>query len=215
MPPIATMFVIVVLILLSVFAVFKCIRMKKRSLMKECLTEMVRLAKTSPKPFTISAGTLLGGIREGDILKTDDDVDFHVMEEDYEAVTNHIRTHLNKRFKISHFTADEMNIVPDTMFGFLTHADLYKAKKVTPSEYSIDGVVYPIDAVRYGGNITMAGLTNVPVPLDPELFLECSYGDWRTPRYLDKGNFSQNGKPQNTDVVLRIRRFFKKIGLYF
>ena len=81
--------------------------------------------------------------------------------------------------------------------------------------YENQGIQYPKESVEYGGTITMAGIENVPIPKNPELCLELLYGDWKTPRYLDKGNQLENGRPMNDGLILKTRKFFKKIGLYF
>lgn len=189
--------------------------------MRRCLQEMTRLSRTSPSPFVISCGTLLGGIREGQILSDDDDVDFHVLEEDFGEVAQHIKDNLHPSFTIYKHTSDELNIKVNAWL-FLTHLDLYVLKRqtaaatptYTQSEWQLD---FPVDAVSHsrGKTITMGDITDVPVPNNPELFLQISYGDWKTPRYLDKGHFMDNGRPQTENTALRIRRMFKTVGLFF
>jgi hypothetical protein len=141
------------------------------------------LTRAHVRPFLVD-GTLLGAIREGDLLAHDKDVDLGILIEDFTpgfpkilqaAGFRHTRTFgtpekgLEFAFRRNGIKLDTFFYYPDCETGELFHAAWLKD---TPIRYG-----YPAFALVPQSFLGMPML----MPADPIAFLTAKYGDWKTP----------------------------------
>lgn len=143
-------------------------------------------------------GTLLGLIREGDIISWDDDIDFSINEEDFETAVELIQNNRpelpivdNVNWKISLVSHANKNVAiqiePEynSDNGYrLFQMGLSKRSVVNGNSevVSLSGMLYAPESFFKGCDIISAFGHNFITPKDPEKYLEFVYGEWRTPR---------------------------------
>ena len=198
------------LYMLAVVVLSACRQCKRRLLIghfKDC----VRVLNEHDIQYVLCWGTLLGAVRGREIIANDDDIDFLVFgeEEKNRAIdalarslgSARIRAHLPKKVfaKYTSLHAD---------FDFAT---LQNGSWVRQDEMQHLGKVdgrKPLKEIRVP--ISMHGETTY-IPLDAHAILKDLYGDtYMTP--IDYGKTI--GDPRHDFTALKIRRVFKKGGLY-
>jgi hypothetical protein len=150
-------------------------------------------------PYTITAGTLLGAIRDSGIISHDDDIDIDVYGEDrdtrvQEAMNQLVTDHKGKfafypfffgykLVDLAHWRSDcqesgaQIDIIrrlPDHKGGFKLNN---KSCRAWPKECNVpDTDVFPITRGMFGP-------IKVNMPSEPEKLVEQMYGhDWHTPK---------------------------------
>jgi hypothetical protein len=187
------------------------LRTRKRICVKKSATEAVRLSAGAPG-LVASCGTLLGTVRSSGVIPNDDDVDLHVMPEDWEATKQYVLTNYDrKHFK--HVWRDDGSTLTLRCkgCGALGSLDIYRLPLPNKdNKYTLFGTSMTHDQVA-GGAMTPFEHGSLRTPRDSVGFLATMYGaSWKVPQYLGKGETSW----RPIDIVHSVRRGGKRIGLY-
>lgn len=151
--------------------------------------------------FYFDAGTLLGIVREGRLLKHDNDIDIAVKAYEKEEIEKTRKALLKAGCKAVHtFSIEGIGTVEDAfeIYGF--RFDVFYIMQGTPKDYvylmykgmETQGIDTKWNVSRlYFTPVTQLKKINfqgmlVNVPEGVEMYLEERYGDWRTPnKYFD------------------------------
>tara|TARA_Y100000389_G_C17423342_1_gene498078 strand:+ start:82 stop:801 length:720 start_codon:yes stop_codon:yes gene_type:complete len=182
--------------------------------LKSMLTRFTSVLHKHGYNYFIIGGTLLGCIREGDIISHDDDIDLAMMKDDIEIMLNDhnlLEDLKNNNLQINHPHLKEMsykirNIKNDSIFdksrifidlfsyskfessvdnNNIIHFTEKKAREIW-SYFFYENELYPLQ-IMYLDNIPVFGPNN-PIPC-----LERSYGkDWMTPIFTHSHSYELN-----------------------
>ena len=172
---------------------------------------VAEVSEEAPVPIMVSCGTLLGAVREGRMIPGDDDVDFQVLEEDFEEAFAFIKARLPDEFRMVSNPALAVISVKGNPFG---HTDIFRLNAKDGGLYAAHGtpdLTFDQASGSEGKVSTMARgceTIEVRVPNDAVGNLRAMYGDWETPVYLGK----DAGKPP---LLERFRYGLTKIGIRF
>lgn len=151
-----------------------------RKIREKVFKKVINILNTNEIEYFVNYGTLLGLIREGRLLESDDDIDILVHEKDY----NKAYSLINKEYTL-------MRTDPDFCQGYIHQGqvELYKytvengkvIDKWTKKHNDLSGIqpvnyVYPIQS-KY---IEILGI-QVSLPNEPEKILENVYENWKVP----------------------------------
>jgi hypothetical protein len=133
----------------------------------------------------LTSGTLLGFVREGNVLEHDDDIDFNVMikGDTLEEVVSDMFDFQRELFKKG--VLDNWEFLPTRTFARLKsekiHIDLFPSWIMDGKLYCWPhGIINIDDILPVSAQETPRGHLNFPAR--PEAVLECAYGDsWRVP----------------------------------
>ncbi len=168
-------------------------RDRARALMLEAISELER----GGVPYHLEGGTLLGIIREGDLLPWDFDVDLSIPSTALPALLAlkwRIRSRL-LRFRVRRFGGDglawrrgDIRIVKlrnrrwDCLIAPITIDILVKYRQGEDVYWQASDKVMKVPALHYRSfeEIRFRGRT-LRVPNEPAGYLALKYGDWRTP----------------------------------
>lgn len=149
---------------------------------KDILIKTKELFSQINLDFYLSFGTLLGAIREHNIIPGDEDVDIMIFDED--KLYNNLPFLYNNNFKLC-------RIVKGIYYSFRinekAYIDVYIIKNMNisiwkPFCYSLAGYVTPKRYLRDFVEITFLG-DKFLSPKNPEKIIEFWYGkDWKTPK---------------------------------
>lgn len=139
----------------------------------------------------LSFGTLLGIVRENQLLPWDDDIDLSIFPQDVERIINKIVANIDKLstnfdFKVYKRQYDEMQIANISIYCFyedndLFHISLACLNETQPGMYSQEVNITPktyfdgFDEIIFNGHTFKA-------PKNHLGYLAYTYGDWKTPR---------------------------------
>lgn len=179
---------------------------KTMELARRTLLFIIDLFEANDITYFIDHGTLLGIVRDGDIIPWDDDIDFSVYSDDLDKLIVCLRESIS-RFPMNEELKWEANIsykrngLLDSIEIIFNHNNdvgiKYFSISITPN-YFEDGFAYQsvsyaperffksVQHINYMGRM-------VSVPYDYEEYLEFHYGDWKKPKtdtsFLDMKNF--------------------------
>lgn len=129
-----------------------------------------------PKAF-VAYGTLLGLVREGQLLAHDDDIDFGVLEEHWEHVLASPFPGF-RRMQEVHWELSLEHVATGLVVDFFRFDKTPDGRLARAySDQGIHEYHFPEELVAPLGK--MGGLS---APADPEGFLAHHYGDWKTPQ---------------------------------
>lgn len=153
------------------------------------IKKLDRICRKNNLIYYITAGTLLGAVREGGIIKWDDDIDVEVPLETIEFLKKNTEMLKNMNIKLDfrdHIW--RINGLEDDH----PYIDLFQVKyqdgkwvfeddfntKRWPTSYFYESEIFPLKPYKFN-KLTLMGPAN-PIP-----FLERLYGDWKTPQKWD------------------------------
>ena len=140
---------------------------KELSLCPKLLENTVEFVESLSIPYWLTAGTLLGTIREGNIIKNDKDMDIAIPKKYSAALRAAIKKDNHEKFGL------ECTRVWKNLVSFVLKN---KTKKVF-----ID--IYDYIDIEINDMLTQARLMNrlYYIPKNSEKLLECMYGNWKIP----------------------------------
>ncbi|HCL00161.1 MAG TPA: hypothetical protein DHW42_08685 [Candidatus Marinimicrobia bacterium] len=183
---------------------------KYRKQMKKMILNVIDILEKNNIPYWLDEGTLLGIIREGDLLPWDHDADFGIPGEYAQKVIDLRYKFFPKYFvkinktKSVWLPGNIRSIKLKTPFERLIrinfHIDLFFKYKVDDScrwiimtalKHSDSKFFDKLDTVNWEGR-------KVNIPSHVEEYLELNYGDWRTPDpdfdpSIDNGTIAEKG----------------------
>ena len=133
-------------------------------------------------------GTLLGIIRDGDLIDWDEDIDLNIFEEDLEAFKVSLWDMIDAGFELlrcercGHLYSIQRNN---------EYIDFYILEKVSPEVRTNMGTDFVLDKhVSNLMNWSFKDMT-IQVPVEYEKYLELMYGNWKIP--VQYSDFKMNG----------------------
>jgi phosphorylcholine metabolism protein LicD len=164
---------------------------------KRMITNIVKILEKNNIRYWIDMGTLLGIIRDGDLIPWDHDVDIAIDGADAEKLLN-ITQNFSPRYRIRS-TYDHTGRLPGKLRSFrikpLTeklsllygkkelHLDIYIKYKLKNAYYWIDSFTLKKVASKYYDTLDTITWNNrsFKIPSNVEDYLSARYGDWRIP----------------------------------
>ncbi|PIC94704.1 hypothetical protein CSV69_15455 [Sporosarcina sp. P26b] len=163
---------------------------------RETLLRLIKLFSQNKIKYFADFGTLLGVVRDGDLISWDDDIDLSILMQDYEEVINFLKTKFeeivvdsNIKCKV-HVTHDQIRNEPINIgLSFISNGNRIIKK------FQIN-----IGVITIKDNLAIQSMNSSPkhhfekqlkvdffgeeisVPFDYESYLEFTYGDWKTPK---------------------------------
>lgn len=164
--------------------------------------------------FYFDCGTLLGIVREGKLLKHDNDIDIAVRAYEKEDITKVRELFLKKGCKlVRSFSIEGIGIVEDAFGIYGYQFDVFYIKHGSPKDYyflmykgaETQGIESQWNVMRLYftpvlslKKIDFEGLS-INVPENAEFHLQEKYGDWRTPnKYFD---YMSAPNSEKTDLI--------------
>lgn len=139
----------------------------------------------------LSFGTLLGIVRENQLLPWDDDIDLSIFPQDVEHILDKIVANIDKlstdfNFKVYKRQYDEEQIANISIYCFredkdLFHISLACLNEIQPGMYSQEVNITPKTYFEEFDEIVFNGHT-FKAPKNHLDYLAYTYGDWKTPR---------------------------------
>lgn len=150
--------------------------------------------------FALTAGTLLGAIREHDFIKHDEDIDLALFAKDKQQVIDIIPEFYEVGFKVVRY--DRRNVISIMRKG--DYIDLCFFEPYEDGIYDCDGTLILAQFMENIGQVKFLGEV-FNMPMDAEEYLLCEYGqDWRTPRHFF--NFNQ---PKHKILLYKLKEYIK------
>ncbi len=204
--PMVVLVCIAVLVALYVTAVVTLcgLRKAKRAALIRLLQECVTVFDEHGIPYRLCWGTLLGAVREGAIIKNDDDLDFVVLgKHELERAVTCLRN------KYGEARVRKDNLYATGIFKTM-HADLYYAE-LQNGQWVRQDVMSHLGAMGTGRTeVTLHGV-KADIPDNAHQVLREMYGD----TYLTPLDYKKtDGDPRVNVALLNTRKRLKKIGLY-
>ena len=166
---------------------------------------LIEEAECSNVAVVLLWGTLLGCVRDGQLIRGDHDLDLGVMARDAGKLPALRERMLQRGFKVRIENSEKLSFVhprhprlfldldivrPDPRGWVIINADADPRRRFH--------YVFPHAVFDRLGRARLAGQLDVTVPGDPEGFLAAVYGDWRIPR----GKVHYLYGPNNVEVEL-------------
>lgn len=184
-----TIYIIFALILRMAYPVY--LTTEKKNILYEGMDKVHNILNQHNIPYFAICGTLLGAIREREIIPWDDDIDIGILKEDmdkfnsidfsiaglssYPATVNNIgKIYLNKGMYIDIFVFENK----DNKYIY-THES---ARKVWPNEYFLEKELFPLQMYSFGP-IQIQG------PNQFEPYAERSWNNWKKPIFKTRKLF--------------------------
>ena len=134
-------------------------------------------------------GTLLGCVRDGQLIRGDHDLDLGVMARDAGKLPVLRERMLQRGFRVRIENSEKLSLVHPRHPGLYLDLDVVRPHPRGWVIINADAdprrrfhYVFPHSVFDHLGHARLAGQLDVTVPGDPEGFLAAVYGDWRTPR---------------------------------
>ena len=182
---------------------------KTMILAREILLFIIEILASEGIRYFVDHGTLLGLVRDGDIISWDDDIDFSIHSDDLEKVVMCMSRNI-KKFPLSnelewgaHLKYNQENKPCSITLSFDNNSksDIKQFPISITANYFVDGlaiqtVTYaPEDHFKQCEYIMYKG-RKISVPYKYELYLEYHYGEWKQPKkdisFLDICNYQES-----------------------
>ena len=166
------------------------------SILKEQLLEVVKTLDAAKIQYHLEGGTLLGCLRDGDLIPWDHDADISIMSDDLDRVETVIKN-FPKRWKVSlrFFDKDyefakkgdlRLIKIKDRHAYFISGAnttDIFlKFRHEGKVYWEAAGNIMAVDKRYYDGTEQLSCLgRQLSTPVDSESYLTDKYGDWQSP----------------------------------
>lgn len=144
---------------------------------KENLLLFKRIMDSHRLFFALTAGTLLGAVREHDFIDHDEDIDLALYSEDKQKVIDILPEFIREGFIIARY--DRRNVISLIRGG--DYIDLCFFQKESELIYACGGTLILSCFMEEIGDLSFLGET-FKVPKEYKEFLNCEYGyNWMTP----------------------------------
>lgn len=168
---------------------------KTMDLARNTLMCIIDLFELNNIPYFIDHGTLLGIVRDGDLLPWDDDIDISIYSEDTTKTISCIENNISKlpmnkslRWVVNVYYQE--NLIPNEIEITFDPINQMNFKKILVSikpvffenEFAVQRVTYaPEYHFRKREHVNYKG-RNISTPYDYERYLEYHYGEWKIPK---------------------------------
>lgn len=150
----------------------------------KCVLEILNRNQVRVSP---ADGTLLGIIRDEDLIDWDEDIDLNILEEDIEAFKSSLWDMINAGFELlrcercGHLYSIGRNN---------EYIDFYILERVSPEVRTNMGTDFVLD--KHVTNLMNRSFKNmtIQIPIEYKQYLELMYGSWQTP--VQYANFKLN-----------------------
>lgn len=167
---------------------------------KENLLLFKRIMDSHSIFFALTAGTLLGAVREHDFIDHDEDIDLALFSDDKQKVIDILPEFISSGFVIARY--DRRNVISLIRGG--DYIDLCFFQKESDMIYACGGTLILSRFMEEIGELSFFGET-FKVPKEYKEFLNCEYGyNWMTPV-----EFFEFNKPKWLVLKLKLKEKLK------
>lgn len=160
------------------------------------ITNLCRLAASQDVPLIVDFGTLLGIIRDGDIIPWDDDIDFAIAKDKAPALVHVLKAFIAESPDKVEWRIEELKSQSGETLGlllrFTDHSGVHTSFSTSFGfrEFK-DGVAHhmPSLGMWHGPEkhfLTFEKIdwmgTKINIPCEHDAYLTYQYGDWKTPK---------------------------------
>lgn len=189
----------------------------RRRYLRQLLFDLAAALNDLGQCYWLDFGSLLGIHRDGDLILHDNDVDIAVYEPDWPALLHALRAALPQYSARIVVPSDDPTTCFIRVYCPLGMADVFGA---TPVAGAAKGERLLVDcghgacteitraSVLPTGLLSWQG-AKISVPGDIPAVLEERYGDWQTPKYMDKGSDVVEGQK----LYARVFRALSSFGI--
>lgn len=168
---------------------------QRRAGLRETLRLTTERLKDTEMVYFIDFGTLLGHVRDNDIIEHDIDVDFGLVITDStkeDAIKEKLKEHLHDTFIVNihenivqcFLKTNTNNSVDFYVYRMKEDANGDRRYAHVDLVEDMEDELFPVTEEAFGGTYDTI---RVPVPQQPERLLTRRYGKWRIPVSNDKG----------------------------
>jgi phosphorylcholine metabolism protein LicD len=151
--------------------------------LRNYIKDFDRICRDNNITYWADSGTLLGAVRDGGIIKHDDDIDVCVDEKDYEKLVEVLKNHpvynITTADYIDRFMRRDVDSVYIDVFvtkntnGIIRYSHKENIKR-WPNMFYKQEELFPLKQIKFDE-------IEIPVPQDPVPYLKRSYGNWEKP----------------------------------
>ena len=169
----------------------ECLSTEQKQQLYRLMERVDKVLKENDIPYFIVCGTLLGSVRDGEIIPWDNDIDIGIMKKDIQRLQaieweayglgskELAENHIGKLFFPEHYgNGDKYKSVFIDVFVFEQVGDRIQytheyARDTWPHEYFLADELFPLQPYRFG-ELTVQG------PAQYEPYCKRAWGNWRS-----------------------------------